>query len=111
MGSVDIDMNCPLEIAREFLRRRLWNELNEQMGAAYDFTRQGEAVPEQEEPSTAMRDVAPQRLDSITRELEHVLVIRASTSKEKTLLDPQVPVTSYAVFLHSKSRMLHRSST
>ena len=90
-GSLEIDLNCPLDIAREFLRRAFWRELNGQNGAAFDFLQQGKFVREQDEPVTKMRDVAPQRLDSITRELKNVLIICASTTRENARLDPQIP--------------------
>ena len=90
-GSLEIDLNCPLDIAREFLRRSFWRELNGLEGAAFDFLQQGKIVPEQDESVTKMRDVAPQRLDSITRELKNVLIICASTTRDNTPLDPQSP--------------------
>lgn len=62
------------------------------MGAAYDFLQQGKAVLEQDEAVTKMRDVAPQRLDSVTRELKNVLIICTSTIRENVPLDPQSPV-------------------
>lgn len=91
-GTFEIDMNCTLHIAREFLRRSFWRELNDVVGAAFDFLRQGTAVLEHEEAVTKIHDVAPRRLNSATREVENSLTLCASTSREAVLLEPCFPV-------------------
>ena len=88
IGTLEIDMNCPLDLTREFLRRAFWRELNEEAGAAFDFMQQGNTIREDDERSTRVSDIAPQRLDSITRELENMLIICASLNKERILLRP-----------------------
>ena len=96
LGSFEIDANCPLDLTREFLRRSLWRELNEETGAAFDFVQRGDVILESDEPLIKVRDVAPQRLDSTTRELENVLTICNSGSREKKLLEPLRPASSHS---------------
>lgn len=88
IGTLEIDMGCPLELTREFLRRAFWSQLNEQTGAAFDFLQQGNVVTD--ESRARVRDVAPQRLNSVTRELENTLTICASMIKENIPLESQV---------------------
>ena len=73
IGTFQIDLSCPLFFARQFLQQSLLNELNAHTGGTYDFICQGKIVLE--EHNTKVLEVAPQRLDPITRELENVLVL------------------------------------
>jgi hypothetical protein len=91
-------------MAREFLRRAFWKELNERVGSAFDYVQQGTAVLEQEEATMKLRDVTPQRLNSLSRELEYSLTLCASMTREKTVLDSQTPATK------SKGDLFHSST-
>lgn len=104
LGHFDVDLNCPLDMAREFLRRAFWKELNERVGSAFDYVQQGTAVLEQEEATMKLRDVTPQRLNSLSRELEYSLTLCASMTREKTVLDSQTPATK------SKGDLFHNST-
>ena len=65
IGSVSIDLRCPLNLAREFLRRSLWRELNERTGATYDFLfDHDKPVDLKDEPGTDMAAVVVQRPSS-----------------------------------------------
>lgn len=103
IGFCDLDLDCPLDITRELLRRALWRELNELTGAGFDFIQRGNIVQDKDEPQTKLRDVAPQRLDAATRELENTLTIAGSTSREQLQLEPQCPVYGPIPFLINTS--------
>jgi len=73
IGTFQIDLNCPLFFARQFLQQSLLSELDAHTGGTYGFIYQGKVA--MEEHKTKVHEVAPQRLDPVTRELGNVLVL------------------------------------
>jgi|TARA_B100001996_G_scaffold372520_1_gene348996 hypothetical protein len=76
LGTLQVDMDCPVYIARNILMQALGSKLND--GTGFKFLSQGKAVSTQDEKKRKLVDVAHQHLSPVTRELENALTIAVS---------------------------------
>lgn len=84
IGTFEIDLNCPLNLTRELLRRTFSTQLNQ--NTSYDFMDRGSHIKREDEPGIKVHDIATQRLDSETRELDNMLILCPSASEEMSAL-------------------------
>lgn len=94
IGTISLDLNCPLDIAREFIRRALWRDLNLICGAAYDFTNVDGVLDGHNEASTKLRRIVAQRLQNTTQDMQRFLQITPSNTRAKVDLEPYSPKPS-----------------
>jgi len=73
LGLLFADLDCPLDVTRSLLKRDLLTQLEK--NDAFKFLRQGVSVSEQDEQNIRLHDIAPRRLNAVTRVPENVLTI------------------------------------
>jgi len=84
LGFARLDMSMPVFVGREFINRYLSEELNKKKGAAWMFELQGDCFALDDEKVKKLDIVAPQKLNTETREVEHVIVLRENPDKDRT---------------------------
>ncbi|GMI07751.1 hypothetical protein TrRE_jg12116, partial [Triparma retinervis] len=89
IGSILVDVDAPGNVAREYCRRFLREELNKRVGERFLLVAKGEGLPIVEEITKRIGQLAPQKFNAETREIEHTLTITAN--KDKDLEPLQVP--------------------
>ena len=90
IGSIMVDVDAPGHVCREYCRRYLRDELNSRVGERFLLVAKGEGLPIVEEATKRIGQLAPQKFNAETREIEHTLTITAN--KDKNLEPLQIPV-------------------
>ena len=90
LGSIECDVDAPANVAREYCRRFLRDELNARCGERFLLMAKGEGLPIMEESRKRIGQLAPQRFNAASREIEHTLVL--VENKEEGLEPLQIPV-------------------
>ena len=93
LGFMKVDLDCPAGLGRQLLARYLWLELNERKGRNYFY--QAEVKKEKvnldvsQEQTTKLDGLVQQKLNTETRRVEYVLVLRPDTeAKEVDAIEP-----------------------
>ena len=90
LGVLMMDIDAPGGVAREYCRRFLRKELNKKCGENFLLVGRGEGVPLAEESSKRIGQLAPQKFNNKTKEVEHVLQLCKNPSE--ALKKKDIPV-------------------
>jgi len=90
LGTLMMDIDAPAGVAREYCRRYLRKELNKRCGENFLLVGRGEGIPLAEEGGKRIGQLAPQKFNNKTKEVEHQLVLCKNPSE--TLKKKDIPV-------------------
>ncbi len=90
LGIIQMDIDAPASIAREYCRRNLRMELNERCGENFMMMARGEGLPLADEGSKRIGQLAPQKFNPKSREIEHTLLL--CENKDENLVKAMIPV-------------------
>jgi hypothetical protein len=90
LGTIMMDLDAPAGIAREYCRRKLRKELNSRCGESFLLVVQGEGMALDLESSKRVGQLAPQKFNQKTKEIEHNLVLCMNPSKD--LPKAEIPI-------------------
>ena len=89
LGVIKMDLDAPSNIAREYCRRSLREGLNSRCGENFMMHAKGEGMALEDEERRRIGQLAPQKFNTKTREIEHTLVLCANPSTD--LLKADIP--------------------
>jgi len=81
LGGLMMDVDAPASVAREYCRRLLRKELNSRSGENFMFMARGEGLPLADESYKRIGQLAPQKFNSQSREVEHTLLLIENKSE------------------------------
>ncbi|GMH77772.1 hypothetical protein TrST_g13860 [Triparma strigata] len=90
LGVINMDIDAPANVGREYCRRFIRDPLNEKCGELFLMVAKGEGLPLLEESSKRIGQLAPQKFNAASREIEHTLLL--VENKDPNLEKRQIPV-------------------
>ena len=103
LGMLDMDIDAPANVAREYCRRFLREELNAKSGELFLMMAKGEGLPLMEESNKRIGQLAPQKFNSSTREIEHTLLL--VENKDPNLEKKQIPIIKSEALKQAEKQM------
>ena len=103
MGMLNMDIDAPASVAREYCRRFMREELNARCGELFLMVAKGEGLPLMEESNKRTGQLAPQKFNAQSREIEHTLLL--VENKDPNLEKRQIPMIKSEALKQAEAQM------